>query len=60
MDSNYNKSFLDHFIVSENVDFSNVSIAHDNHIVRKSVNLSDHEPISLLAEYHTSKMKQKI
>ena len=52
MDSNYNKSFIDHFIISENVVFNNVSVVHKGH------NLSDHDPISLQTNYHACSMKQ--
>ena len=40
-DVHNNRSFIDHFIVSQNIDF-NVSVSHDGD------NLSDHDPITLL------------
>ena len=53
MDSHYNKSFLDHFLVSSNVDCQNISVIHDGD------NLSDHEPLIMELEYHVNSMQQK-
>ena len=53
IDSRNNKSFIDHFLLSKNVNHCNVSVAHDGN------NLSDHAPITLYAEYNITKMKQK-
>ena len=53
MDSHYNKSFLDHFLVSSNVNCQNISVIHDGD------NLSDHEPLIMELEYHVNSMQQK-
>ena len=53
IDSRNNKSFIDHFLVSSNVDYFNVCVAHDGN------NLSDHEPITFNVNYNVRKLKHK-
>ena len=53
IDTLNNKSFIDHFLVSHNINNYRVSVAHDGH------NLSDHEPISLSTEYDLNFVNQK-
>ena len=53
IDTLNNKSFIDHFLVSHNINNCRVSVAHDGH------NLSDHEPISLSTEYDLNFVNQK-
>ena len=50
IDSRNNKSFIDHFLVSNNVNYCNVSVSHDGN------NLSDHEPVTLHVNYHVTKI----
>ena len=52
-DIHNNRSFIDHFIVSQDIINYNISVAHDGN------NLSDHEPISLNTMYHVNLMKQQ-
>ena len=53
IDSRNNKSFIDHFLISNTVNHCNISVTHDGN------NLSDHSPVSFDVKFNVTLIKPK-